>query len=130
MKRTVSISLIILTLLVSIQPVLYFHYCKGELNSVSVQSPQTNSCCSEMPSQGINKSNCCNDLSVIISVENYEAKQVQFDLNLLSAFVKVQQQFPIFSGLNSSLKESCVSPFGTLIRSCLERLVFICTYRI
>ncbi|MEA4868236.1 hypothetical protein SDC9_49782 [bioreactor metagenome] len=130
MKRIASISLILLTLLIAVQPVLYFHYCQGELNSVAFQSTQDKNCCGELPTEGIHEAGCCNDNTVVLSTDNYQAQQVNSNFSIISAFVIVQQHLLITSDHSTDLKDEGFIPVETLFRKVLDRLAFICVYRI
>ncbi|WP_085536647.1 HYC_CC_PP family protein [Massilibacteroides vaginae] len=130
MKRIAFISLILLTLLIAVQPVLYFHYCQGELSSIAIQTPQDTKCCGELPAEGIHKAGCCNDNTVVLSTDNYQAQQVHSNFSIISAFVIVQQHLLITSDHSADLKDEGFIPVGTLFRKVLDRLAFICVYRI
>jgi hypothetical protein len=133
MKRIASISLILLTLLIAVQPVLYFHYCQDELSSIALQSTQDSNCCGELPAEeGMHEAGCCTDNTVVLSVDNYQVSQsnFNFNFNLVSAFVIVQNHLLISSNHDADLKEEIDIPVGAIYKRALDRLAFICVYRI
>lgn len=129
MKKLAFISLILLTLLIAVQPVLYFHYCQGELSSIALQTTQDSSCCNQLPAEeGVHKAACCTDNTVVLSVDNYQASKYHF--NLVNVFVTIQNYLLLPSNLDAGLKEDIHIHLRFLYKRVLDRLAFICIYRI
>lgn len=131
MKKIVHISLLILTLLIAVQPVLYFHYCQGEFQSVEMQSDTETNCCDKLPVEdGLHASSCCHNSTVALSVDDYQASSFSFDFNGASILAIVPSHMGVLSSLRVELKAAKTIPIGRLYKRSLDRLTFICIYRI
>lgn len=127
MKRTISFITLIGLLLTAAQPSIAFHYCKGELHSVSfVKKDLPKSCCEK------NSSGCCSDKVLKVKTDSFSIHHADTDIQA-PAFPQ-----PVFFAVNDDLIFPCennlllqqVFPPGGLARYGAEMRHLFCIYRI
>jgi hypothetical protein len=95
MKRTVSIVLLIVTLVSSVQATLVFHYCGGKFHSAGLlKNELPKSCC-----DGEHK-NCCSNELLKIATDNYQLQQQ--DLTELAPLIQNPVLYLLFDNLFTS----------------------------
>lgn len=79
MKKTITLSLLLLTITIAAHPALMLHFCGEELASVGVFSTQVPACCAHdlQPSSTSSASTysspeCCHDIHLSVSTDDYQ----------------------------------------------------------
>lgn len=130
MKRSAYISLVILILIIAIQPVVSVHYCHGDIESFDINTTQTKTCCDQMPEEGISVEDCCDEETLVLSTDNYQLPKVQSNIDYSSLFVFIHNNLHTSLLFDSELKQEQFIPFDTLFEKALNRLSYICVYKI
>lgn len=111
MKRITTILLSVFVLLLAIHPVVMFHFCSGNLDSISVMESQTTSgCCLDEQNQDEASiqigDNCCQDFAFELTTDDYTPQ------NNIS-----QVDFPVFYHL--IFLDTFATSFDRVAESCL-----------
>lgn len=126
MKRAIVFITLTSLLLTAIQPSIAFHYCKGELYSVSfVKKDLPESCCEK------NSPGCCSDEVLQIKTDSFSIHRTDNGMQA-PAFLQA-----VFFAVRDVLILSCenlllqhVFPPGGLARYCVAVRHLFCIYRI
>jgi hypothetical protein len=113
--------------LTAVQPSIAFHYCKGELHSVSfVKKDLPKSCCEK------NRPGCCSNKFLQIKTDSFSIHQTDTDIQAppfpQPVFFAVSDDLIFPCKDNLSLQQ--VFPPGGLARYSAELRHLICIYRI
>lgn len=136
MKRIVALFLTFMLLLASTHATLAFHYCGKELHSIGIVEFQKVSCCKEKSHSGENtlqKKSCCSNQYLKISTDDYSANQ-QITIGSPKDFHSVAfvscPEWGLNNVFNTTPFQRVFPPPRGLIKSGIERLIFICIFRI
>lgn len=135
MKKTVSIALLLLVLLVAVHPALALHFCGGNLRSVSLVDEHEICCCSDTgisdSSAGNFKKGCCSTAVVELSTDQYQSQS----LTVRSVPVAFELAVPdfllsLFSHCSYSGYSDDATPHAPPFREGRQLLVLHCIFRI
>ncbi len=148
MKRTISILLLLLMLVISVRPMMSMHFCQGKMFSVSLlKAAGDHSCCggmsadmeksqkqvSAMPHFMGDHGTCCKTQKVYVATDNFNS-QVELSIaKLLPSFVYVGLIFKYLINITepeSLIKAQFFSPPDKLSKKSVDLLALICTFQI
>ncbi|TWV15041.1 hypothetical protein FQ707_01620 [Bacteroidaceae bacterium HV4-6-C5C] len=148
MKRTISILLLLLMLVISVRPMMSMHFCQGKMSSVSLlKATGDHSCCGgmnadmEKSSKNVSVAShfvddhdtCCKTEKVYVATDNFNS-QVELSIaKLLPSFVYVGLIFKYLINITepeSLIKAHIFSPPDKLSKKSVDLLALICTFQI
>ena len=130
LKRKAYITLIFLVLIIAIQPIISVHYCHGEIDSVNFTNSHVTNCCDDNPEDGIYMGECCNEETVAISTDNYQAPKIYSVIGFVSSFMVILNNLFLSESLSVVVKRERIYSFESLFDKALDRLSYICVYKI
>ncbi|MDR1402796.1 MAG: hypothetical protein LBJ60_03725 [Tannerellaceae bacterium] len=140
MKRVASIFLTLIMLVAGVHPVMTMHFCAGDLYSVHLFSMdrQGRSCCektADMPSAYAGaKGGCCDFKQVELSTDDFNLEAQHVNPNGVQPLVVcLWPALCSVSGYTEPVDMASVRhvfPPGGLRRLNIDRLAYICIYRI
>jgi hypothetical protein len=127
MKRIISIFMLTILLLTTVQPTLIFHYCGGKFHSVSLVKTESKSCCG-----GEHKSCCFNEI-LKIATDDFQVQQQ--DLTEFAPLVLNPVLFLLSDNLQPSESSDAlvlqhIFPPGGLAKYGAAIIQMNCVYRI